>query len=517
MLRAAVLVVVQAVPVAGLAALVAALVVDRALVGRAPVGRARAVPARRVLLVRPVPLGHLAPAVRPAPQVRPALTEPLVQAARPARPVRPAAGDADMAARTTVQHTKGARVQRAPDLVVQQLQYPGLDGTIVLENADAVLLALNALMTGWTPDVATVATGGENPDAPQPVSKIRANKARFDLHSPWLDEPLENLMTASAACGVVADISQAFCNQHRGCLGLHCGAVQINGHLVVLTGPARAGKSTLISRLTAEPDMTVFCDDILPVMEDGLAFGLGLAPRLRLPLPATVSPAFRAHVDRYMGPADSRYGYLCGPNIAPHGTRAPVSAFIVLARGQDLPAQLHRMEPTEAVQHLVRQNISAPGEGTEHFDQVTRIAENLPCLKMVYSDLEDAVSLLRRAFGGDVVPAPGVSIAPALPADIEAVVHPPASLSRRYRRSAQVAVRAVQDDLFLWHATEYSYFHLNVVARAIWTLLEEPITGAEIADTLSEVFPGADPDQIARDVAALLGAFETELLIQPDA
>ena len=55
-----------------------------------------------------------------------------------------------------------------------------------------------------------------------------------------------------------------------------------------------------------------------------------------------------------------------------------------------------------------------------------------------------------------------------------------------------------------------------IFARAIWTLLEEPITGAEIADTLSEVFPGADPDQIARDVAALLGAFETELLIQPD-
>ena len=414
------------------------------------------------------------------------------------------------------QDNSGARDTRAPFGVMRQLRYPGLDGTVLLEDADDVLAALYALMTGWTPQVTTLAELGDTPDPSQQVSKIRANGARFDLHSPWLDEPLRGLMTASAACGVVADMSQAFCNQYHGCLGLHCGAVQINGHLVVLTGPARAGKSTLISRLTAEPDMTVFCDDILPVMEDGLAFGLGLAPRLRLPLPATVSPAFRAHVDRYMGPADRRYGYLCGPNIAPHGTRAPVSAFIVLARGQDLPAQLHRMEPTEAVQHLVRQNISAPGEGTEHFDQVTRIAENLPCLKMVYSDLEDAVGLLRRAFGGDVVPAPGVSIAPALPADIEAVVHPPASLSRRYRRSAQVAVRAVQDDLFLWHATEYSYFHLNVVARAIWTLLEEPITGAEIADTLSEVFPGADPDQIARDVAALLGAFETEFLIQPD-
>jgi hypothetical protein len=400
--------------------------------------------------------------------------------------------------------------------VVQHLQYPGLNGTVVLESADAVLSALNALMTGWTPDVTSMRRENQAAQLPQHVSKIRGDKARYDLHSPWLNQPLRGLMAASAACGVVADISQAFCNQHRGCLGLHCGAVQINGQLVVLTGPARAGKSTLISRLTAEPDMTVFCDDILPVLEDGLAFGLGLAPRLRLPLPDNVTDAFRAHVDACMGPADRRYGYLCGPNIAPHGTRAPISAFIVLARGQDTPAQLHRMESTEAVQHLVRQNISAPGEGTEHFDQVTRLAQNLLCLKMVYSDLEDAVDLLRRAFGADVLPAPDETVAPALPALIEAVVHPPASLSQRYRRSPQVAVRAVQEDLFLWHAAEYSYFHLNIVARAIWTLLEDPITGTEIAEVLSEAFTDADPARIAVDVAALLGAFETEFLIQPD-
>ena len=419
-----------------------------------------------------------------------------------------------MTACDSAQVTAGARGKRALSDAVQHLRYPGLDGTVVLENATEVLSALNALMTGWTPDVVTMRPADGAADLPHQISKIRADKARYDLHSPWLDEPLRGLMTASAACGVVADISQAFCNQYRGCLGLHCGAVQINGHLVVLTGPARAGKSTLISRLTAEPDMTVFCDDILPVLDDGLAFGLGLAPRLRLPLPEGVTDAFRAHVDAYLGPADRRYGYLCGPNVAPHGTRAPVRAFIVLARGTDLPAQLHRMEPTEAVQHLVRQNISAPGEGTEHFDQVTRMAERLLCLKMVYSDLEDAVDLLRRAFGADSLPAPDVTLAPPLPAQIEPVVHPPASLLQRYSRSPCVAVRAVQEDLFLWHATEYSYFHLNMVARAIWTLLEEPVTGADIAATLSEAFPEADPAQIAADVAALLGAFETEFLIQ---
>lgn len=403
---------------------------------------------------------------------------------------------------------------RATSPSVQVLRYPGLDGTIVLENAEKMLSALNAVITGWTPDVETQAPGAEHGHEPQ-ISMVRRSGSRMDLHSPWLDAPLEGLQIASATCGVIADISQAFCNQFPGIFGLHCGAFEINGHLVAMTGPARAGKSTLISRLTAEPDITVFCDDILPVFSDGLAFGLGLAPRLRLPLPGTASTAFRAHVDACLGPSDNRYGYLCAPNIAPHGTRAPLRALIVLARGQDVPARLHRMEAAEAVQHLVRQNIAAPADGPGHFDQVTQMAGKLLCLKLVYSDLEEAVALLRAAFGGASVPSPNVPVASPLPAQIAPVIHALAAPEQCYARDPMVAVRRVQDDLFLWHASEHSYFHLNPVARAIWTLLEAPVTGAEIAAVLGVAFPQADPETIAADVADLLGAFETEFLIRP--
>ena len=410
-----------------------------------------------------------------------------------------------------VPENDGARDPCASTSVIQDLRYAGLAGTVRLEDAGEVLAALNDLMTGWHPEV-TIRRGTAK--APERlISSIRRAGSRMDLHSPWLDEPLRGLRVASAACGVVADISQAFCNQHRDCIGLHCGAVQINGQLVALTGPARAGKSTLISRLTAEPDMTVFCDDILPVLVDGLAYGLGLAPRLRLPLPENASAAFRAHVATYLGPADNRYGYLCGPNIAPHGTRAPLRAFIVLARGDDGPASLHHMGAAEAVQHLVRQNISAPSEGAGQFERVTQMAESLACLKLVYSDLEDAVALLRQAFGGAGLDASGGDIAPALPATLEPVTHPPARLDQCFRRSQNVAIRAVDADLFLWHATEHSYFHLNMVARAVWTLLEEPVSGQEIADILCEGFPETPRAVIEADVAALLGAFAAEFLV----
>jgi hypothetical protein len=503
------------VPAAVLAVLVALAVVQA---GRARVVLARVVRVRvvRVLMVPRVPRVHLVLPVPAGAAATLATATALVVVEPPAgSAVPPVPGGADMTPRSGLQTDTGARDMRAPNAVVQHLAYPGLQGAVVLEDAAPVLSALTTLMTGWTPEVVTMRPEHGGHDPASLVSRVVAWNDRFDLYSPWLEEPLQGLMAASAACGVVADMSQAFCNQHHGCLGLHCGAVQINGHLVVLTGPARAGKSTLISRLTAEPDMTVFCDDILPVLEDGLAFGLGLAPRLRLPLPDNVTDAFRLHVDDYMGPADRRYGYLCGPNIAPHGTRAPVAAFIVLARGQDVPARLHRMEPSEAVQHLVRQNITAPNAGTAHFDQVTRLAQSVLCLKMVYSDLEDAVNVLRRAFGTRDLPAASVPIAPPLPMQIEPVQCAAADPAQVYRRSPEVAVRAVQDDLFLWHATEYSYFHLNQVARAIWTLLEDPINGADITAILSDAFPDADPAQIAADVAALLGAFEAALLVQP--
>ena len=391
---------------------------------------------------------------------------------------------------------------------LRHLRYPGLVGHVTLEEAGEVQEALAAVMTGWVPEVVP---GGSEAF----LSRVRRGRDGFDLHSPWLEEPLEGLSRAAAACGVVADLAQAFCDRHRGCLGLHCGAVRIAGRLVALTGPARAGKSTLMARLTAEPDMSVFCDDILPVLEDGLAFGLGFAPRLRLPLPDTVSAGFRAHVAAHLGPSDGRYGYLCGPNIAPHGTRAPLAALVVLARGADVPARLHRMEASEAVHHLMRQNIAEPGEGVAHFDRVTRMAGTLLCLKLVYSDLEEAVALLRHAFGGAMMPAPDLELGPPLPAGIAAVVHSPAGLERVFRRSPQVALRAVGQEMFLWHAGEQSYFHLNPVARAVWTLLEERVTGAGIAGVLCEAFPDVAAARVRTDVALLLGAFEAEGLILP--
>ena len=69
-------------------------------------------------------------------------------------------------------------------------------------------------------------------------------------------------------CGAVADLCQSYCDSRPGIFGLHCGAVRTGTHLVAFTGPYRAGKTTLVTRLGADPDVTLFCDDVLPVLPD---------------------------------------------------------------------------------------------------------------------------------------------------------------------------------------------------------------------------------------------------------
>ena len=61
---------------------------------------------------------------------------------------------------------------------------------------------------------------------------------------------------------------------------------------------------------------------------------LGIAPRLRLPLPAAASSAFHAFVEVHRGLSDHESLYLALPPalLAPYGTTAPIGAVVLLDR-----------------------------------------------------------------------------------------------------------------------------------------------------------------------------------------
>ena len=318
---------------------------------------------------------------------------------------------------------------------------------------------------------------------------------------------------AGATCGVVADLSQAFLDHRPGVLGLHCGAVRIGNHLIALTGAYRAGKTTLVARFSSERGITVFCDDILPILPDGLAYGLGIQPRLRLPLPTNATQEFCNFVEHSLTVSDNRYGYINPKTLAPHGTRAPLAAIIVLERQKNGVATLHRLGVAEAAGHLIRQNIADPGAADAYYDQVTAMARGLLCLKLRYTDIEDAIKLLLNAFGSDQVPAAKVEIHPPLPPPAGDLAKEPANLKVRYRRVVGVVPRTIDTELFLWNIEDRNFYRLNPVAAAIWNLLERPASGLDLASTIKLAFPNHDVVEIERDIADLLSVLTSRGLI----
>lgn len=407
--------------------------------------------------------------------------------------------------------TRPARVRTHPG--PHCLTFAGVADPVVIRGAPDLVAALGRVLKGWPCRVTDAASRQAGPGV---LASVAASRKGLTATSRYTDAPLPGLSLASAACAVVADLSQGYIDSQPQLRALHCGAVEVNGRLVVLTGAHRAGKSTLIARLTAEPDMRVFCDDVLPVLPDGQGLALGIAPRLRLPLPAAASPAFRAHVAQWAGVQDARYAYLSTPMQAAHGAQAPLSAIVVLDRRADGPARLHAMATDVALRNVLARNMAGAATAEAAFAQMHALVKDLHCLRLVYSDLEEAVTLLRSAFGGPSSLNPEVPVGadqtdpPAPPADLR-----PADPHQVWRQNPQVARRQVAESQFLWLPDDPTLWHLNPLAGAIWTLLEIPGSATDLAEALAEVFPAQPKGGILSDTALLLAQLAAQEMILP--
>lgn len=403
-----------------------------------------------------------------------------------------------MGGRYDKQARTGARGVCAPDSFVSRIMFPAASHVVELPECPFVRDDICSVMPDW--EVVSAA------DTKTATTVLRRDEdGTFQFQSWWSDTPLTKLGRAGATCGAVADILQGYLDSRPGVFGFHCGAVQVNGHLLAFTGPYRAGKTTLVSRLGTEPDCALFCDDILPIDGDGVATALGVQPRLRLPLPNGLSGAFKSYVAANLTVSDNRYGFLDLSNQASLGTRAPLAAMIVLCRQEGARARFHELSTEDAAGFLIRQNIADPGDAGSHYDRVAAMAEDLVCLTLVYSDLEDAVSLIREAFGAADIPRLKAPLGPALPLrDPDADAHP-ADLSLRLVRASDVVTRQIGEDTFLWQMADRNFFRLNAIGGAIWTLLEQQQTGNCIVRALHDAFPATSEQKIRRDVAMLLG------------
>ncbi len=391
------------------------------------------------------------------------------------------------------------------------LRFRGLAQGVLIPDRAELRQGLEDIVAGWPVDIRPAATPEPRQgDILAALLPNAADPARYDFASLYADAPLCGLPAASALCAILADVLMARTEANPGALTLHCGAVRMGAGLVALTGPHRAGKSTLTARLTAEPDLAVFCDDVLPLDADGRGIALGIAPRLRLPLPPGASDRFHRHVSTHLGPADDRYGYLCAPTVARHGTRAPLAALVVLDRRESGPARLHRLDPDSAMQHLLARNMGDLGDAGHAFGLARAAARRAQCLTLVYSDLEEAVALLRRAFTGardaDIAPP----LPPATPETAEVAGIDP---DTPWHRTGDAVIRRVGGSSFLWRPGDTTLWQMNRMAEAVWAALEIPGSARDVAEILADLFPGTPEARILADVSALLATLADRDLV----
>lgn len=398
------------------------------------------------------------------------------------------------------------------------IAFGGLDAPVIVPDDPALVAALQACVKGWAFSTTPLDLAAGQPTPPFCVIEPRPN-GLFRAHSRFLDGPLDGLTTASALCAILADLSQLHansCDNHV--LGLHCGGVSIGENTLILAGERRAGKSTLVARLACEDGVTLFSDDVLPISAAGTITALGLAPRLRLPLPDRASNRFRRHVHLHLGPADDRYGYLVTPNLAPHGHAARAGAFILLDRRPEGPASLHDLPKDELLQALVARSISGP-EGPEAvFDAAENLASTLTGLRLVYSDLEEAVALLHAAFPRDqAVLGPNIRTEPPLRQGDRPDPPPcqPIDPTVLLRRCKDTAVRHVEAAAFLWRPGDATLWHMNPTALAVWTLLEAPARANDVASALGRAFPDQDKRRVLDDTRLILSQLAEEGFVSP--
>jgi hypothetical protein len=402
--------------------------------------------------------------------------------------------------------TAAARIAPAP----RGLALPGLRRRIALQGigCDGVAQALALVLRGWQPGPATA----RGPAA----TTVTASRGRFRVASDYLDAPMTGLLMASAVCALLADIAQSWAEQRPGRLALHAAAVRSGAGLVVLAGPARAGKSTLATRLALEPGWSLWTDDVLPLRPDGQAVALGILPRLRLPVPAAAGAALRDLAARACVLGDDRYGYVAVPGQAPHGTTAPLRVLIRLDRRPGAAPCLHALPGPEALRLLMEQAI---GGDARLLPRMMRLATDVVALRLVYDDPDSAAALLRRALASPETLAARPP-APALPPDApDTGAEPlaPAGMALDWRRIPGPVPRRLGDGLALWSPDLGRGLALNATAAALWQMLAQPVSGDDMAAVLAAAFPAEPPERIRADVAAALGAMLAEGLLTAQA
>ena len=395
--------------------------------------------------------------------------------------------------------------------------FQGMVAPLRLHGAKDVLALLPKVAAGWPFDCRAADLGAAPffsirslPDAPLLLcqSHIEAKPAR-------------RLDPVNAVCDVMAALALALPAEDDRLICLHAAAVGMAGRLIVFPSVRRAGKSTLSVAL-AQAGYAFFGDDVLPLSfsADDRARGhaLGIAPRLRLPLPKTLPQDFRDWAEQVDGPRNRQYKYLELAGQPVQGMTLPVGAFVILDRQDDLvSARLSPVSPDIAMDALLHQNFTRDRHSADILRAIAATLSAQPVFRLAYADLADAVACLEAAFAcwpdRDLPDAAGQEQRFRL-ADFTR--RPPARRmpDTRYRQRQATLVRTIGDRLYLADADGRAIHRMDPLATEIWEVLEDATTARDLEEMLADAFPDTERDRIAADLRRMLESFVQVGLIE---
>ena len=265
---------------------------------------------------------------------------------------------------------------------VLDIVLPKIGRCVRVENAPDAIEALAQAMPGWPVSVQP-ATGAA------PDSYIYRDAE--GLWQGWRDDPEEFDLPSSAAvvCSLVGELIGRRLDTEPELLGLHCGSVEINGKLVVFPESSKAGKSTLTTAFAAA-GYRVFGDDVLGLTEAGEGVAMGVAPRLRMPLPDSFSTEFVDYAECHAGPEDECYRFVIPAEggLARYDDRSPIGAIVLLERGSQIVApEVVRLAPGEGLLQLLCQNFADSNiPNAALFERLLPLIQRIPCLLLRYSE-----------------------------------------------------------------------------------------------------------------------------------
>ncbi len=200
-----------------------------------------------------------------------------------------------------------------------------------------------------------------------------------------------------AIAGFFAELYTAFIAANPELLCIHAAALKMGDGLFVFPASGKAGKSTLAVHGAAAGAL-LFTDDVLAIQDDaGLGVSLGVAPRLRLPLPANVTAGFRAFLDDrdVLGNGYGKFVGLRPGEMARFGATAPIAAIVLPERVERGAASLEPIGKSDVLRDLMRRNFTQSIDAEAKVSRLLQIAKAGTCYRLRYATCEDALARLR--------------------------------------------------------------------------------------------------------------------------